>query len=665
MDELLELPPRAIARVAVDLPLAHLDRPFDYLVPDALDADTQPGTRVRVRFAGRPCDGFVLERATSSDASQALRPIEKLVSPEVVLTAAQAALVRATADHYAGTFADVVRLAVPPRHGVTEKAEPRPWPEPQVGEPPTGGLTSAPAGESFLAAVQRGEPVRAHWLAPAVHAPEGDLVTGIVQAVAAAVQGGRGALVVVPDVHDVHAVVDALETVLGKRTVAVLQADAGPSVRYRNYLAVVRGHAKVVVGTRAAAFAPVHDLGLVVVLDDGDDLHADPRAPYPHTRQVAALRVPIDRCALLLASRTRTAEVQGWVEASWMHPIALERPAVRRLVPVTKVAADSDASIERDPLAARWRLPKVAFDTIRAGLAQGPVLVQVPRGGHLLALACDTCRTPARCARCGGPLEARRHGDSTLTCRWCGRPTAGWRCGVCRGTRLRAPLSGASRTAGELAQAFPGTAVLDSSRDHVIAEVDAEPRLVIATPGAEPVPSDGYAAAVLLDARLLLERLDLRAAEEALRRWSAAVALVRPAAAGGTVCLVGPVDDRAVQAMVRQDPAGFAERELADRVAAGFPPAVKWVTVDGTPGAVSDLLASVVLPEDVDVLGPVDLPPQSGPVAGDEEGLVRTTLRAPRASGPALVEAVVGGLQVRSARKGTPVRVRVDPSRLG
>ena len=89
-------------------------------------------------------------------------------------------------------------------------------------------------------------------------------------------------------------------------------------------------------------------------------------------------------------------------------------------------------------------------------------------------------------------------------------------------------ITGAAASAEELGRAFPQTRVVQSWSGHPVAEVDAEPAIVLATPGAEPEPTHGYAAAVLLDATLLLERPELRAAEEALRRWLAACARVRP-----------------------------------------------------------------------------------------------------------------------------------------
>jgi hypothetical protein len=120
-----ELP---VARVAVDVPLAHLDRPFDYQVPEELSDDARPGVRVRVRFAGRLVDGVVLDRAARSDHVGKLGWLERVVSPEPVLSAELVALCRTVADRYAGTFADVVRLAVPPRHARVEAESARPEP---------------------------------------------------------------------------------------------------------------------------------------------------------------------------------------------------------------------------------------------------------------------------------------------------------------------------------------------------------------------------------------------------------------------------------------------------------------------------------------------------------------------------------------------------------
>ena len=125
-------------------------------------------------------------------------------------------------------------------------------------------------------------------------------------------------------------------------------------------------------------------------------------------------------------------------------------------------------------------------------------------------------------------------------CRWCGRADAALRCARCGSDAVRAVVVGARRTAEELGRAFPGTTVITSAGEAVVPEVADRPALVVATPGAEPRASDGYGAALLLDSWALLGRQDLRAAEDTLRRWMAAAALVRARAmaGGGVVAMV-------------------------------------------------------------------------------------------------------------------------------
>ena len=208
-----------------------------------------------------------------------------------------------------------------------------------------------------------------------------------------------------------------------------------------------------------------------------------------------------------------------------------------------------------------------------------------------------------------------------------GRPApGGWRCPHCGHDRLRATITGAARTAEELGRAFPGVKVRTSGGDLVLPRLPAGPALVIATPGAEPLAE--YAAALLLDGWALLSRPSLRAAEEALRRWLAAAALVRPA---GTVLVHADAALPAAQALIRWDPVTFAERDLAERAELGFPPAVRMAAVSGEPAAVASVIAG--LDRDFEILGPVPLE-QPGPPAGPpERAQVRALVRASRAAG--------------------------------
>ncbi|GAA1959370.1 primosomal protein N' [Nocardioides panacihumi] len=636
-----------VARVLLDLQPAHLDRDFDYAVPASMAGDATPGTRVKVRFAGQDVDGFVLARLEASDHEGRLSPLKRVVSPEPVLVPTVAGLAAALAERYAGTRSDVLRLAVPPRHAAVEKEASADPGQPVAPDPVTvaGAWAGHEPAEAFLRHLGSGGSPRAVW-----HAAAGtDWALLLAHVVATTLASGRGAVVCVPDGKDVARLSAALDAVLGAGQHATLTADSGPAARYRSFLAISRGAVRVAIGTRAAAFAPVRDLGLVAIWDDGDDMLAEPRAPYPHARETLLLRAEREGAAALVGGFARTVEADQLLRSGWAQEIAPTRALARQRVQVN-IAGSSDIDLDRDPLTRASRVPREVHAAIRAALPDGPVLVQTPRRGYAAALACERCRTPARCAVCTGPL--RLTGQTTPpACGWCGTEAAQWACPVCAHRGLRAPVLGDARTAEELGRTFPGVRVLTSSGERVLSTVPAGPAIVVATPGAEPVAAEGYAAVVLLDTWLLLGRPDLRTEEEALRRWSDAIALAGP---GGRAVVVGDPAHPALQALVRWDQPGFARRESAQRAEAHLPPASRLATISGDPGALDDALTLLAAPASAEVLGPV-------PVGEDQW---RAVVRVPRPEGPALSRALLELQRLRSARKLDPVRVEVDPPTL-
>lgn len=634
MEETAARRPGSVARVLIDSPLPHLDRLFDYRVPEEMVDEARAGCRVKVRFAGKLTDGFLVELADSTDHRGTLAALHKVVSSESVLRPEVLRLARAVADRYAGTAADVLRLAVPPRHA---RAEAHPAADPAAAPEDPGCAAWYPYvdGPAFVEELAAGRSPRTVLAVLPRHEPE----RAVAEAVAATARSGRGAIVCVPDARDVerwHAVFDE---VLGEDRHVVLTAAQKPAARYRSFIRVARGEVSIVLGTRAAAYAPVRDLGLVAMWDDGDDLFAEPRAPYPHAREVLLTRAAQEDAGVLLASYARSVEAQSVVESRWCADLGGDQAARRREWPQVTVTDGTETG------SAPVRLPRQVFTAIRG--AEGHVLVQVPRRGYRSSLACQSCRAPARCRACEGPL-VQTSARAPLVCRWCGAQEDHWRCGECGGDRLRAPVVGQLRTAEEFAQAFADHRVVTSGGSAVLDSVDPdadERLLVLATPGAEPIVPGGYGLVVLLDTWLMLGRDEVRVVEEAHRRWFNALAL---AAHHGRAVVIG--DPSALQGLVRADPAGLAARQLAERAETHLPPIGRLVTVDAPAEVVGGLAGRTWTPH-TEVLGPV-------PLDAERERLI---LRAPRREGLALTALVKTASAERSAAKLPAWRVQVDP----
>ena len=633
-----------VARVLLEAYVPHLDRVFDYRVSAALHEQAVVGAKVSVIFSGRKMSGWVVERVAHTDVpEERLLPIRRVLSPLPVAAPEIVDLAEAVAQRCAGTAADVLRVAIAPRVARVDKeftagdATPAPTEEPSrdTREQPSPGeqdgegddaVTASPEvwehythGPEFITAVASGRPVRGV-VEVLPSAEDHDWARLTANAMATAYAAGRGAVGVVADHKALERLETALHELVGEDAVVRLHAGDGPTPRYRGFLELALGRKRLAVGTRSAAYAPVQDLALVCCHDDGDVNFVEQRAPYQHTRDVLLLRAQQQGLAALFTGYAVSPEAQRLVSTGWAVRLAPGRALLRRCSPRIEATSDS-YNTARDPLAARARLPHEAFRVARAALEKGPVLVQVARKGYAPVLACQRCRTPARCRACDGPLSLSS-ANAVPVCTWCGRQAHEWSCAECGFTRVRLSSVGAGRTAEELGRAFPQVPVISSSEHTVRARVGSAPALVVATPGAEPVAEGGYAAALLLDGNQMLARPWLRAEEQTLRRWFNAAALVRSTEHGGTVVVTAD-QDRAVSALVRWDPAGHSERELHERHELGLPPAVRTAALTGPRGALAATLRDLQLPERVRVVGPAPVentPGNGADVAENDTG---------------------------------------------
>lgn len=615
----------SVAQVILDTRLPQLDKVLDYAVAAEQQDLIAPGVRVRVPVRGsRLTAGYVVSLSESSEFAGRLQSIERVISPVPVLRPEVLAVARAVAKRAAGNLSDVLRLAIPPRQARQETGDG--WPEwRETGERAMGQrhTTEFASGVIQLAS---GETVGA-W------------AVQLAAAVAERVADGQQAIVALPDFRDQRQLALALQQVLPEEQIAQLDARQAAKDRYRAFLRTVRGGPLAIIGPRSTVFAPAADLGLIVVVDDGDPLHGEPLAPHVHTRDAALVRHDLSGADLLFAAHSRSSAVQRLVDIGYVT--ANDLPAPDGVLPRPKVLTTEHSD------GGDHRIPSLAFRAIQEGLVLGPVLVQVAKPGTHTLIVCERCRTAARCVECHGPLNAR---SRALTCSWCGRTQPPFRCNSCDGTMTTRVGSGSQKTAAELGRAFPGHAVTVADGDHEIFTVDDRKRLVVATVGAAPIAQGGYRSVVLLDGDSLLAGERLSVTEDYVRQSRSVLALARHDAR----CVITGATGAVASAVQTASTAAFAAREVQERASLRFPPAVRVATVTGDHVLVKQAVEALHEVPMVDTLGTVDV---TGP---DGEQEVRTIVRFAYSSG----QQVADELRAQVLRAATKSRARTGRLRV-
>ncbi|MEZ5159954.1 MAG: hypothetical protein R2709_03855 [Marmoricola sp.] len=160
-------------------------------------------------------------------------------------------------------------------------------------------------------------------------APGDDWTNAFCAAAGATLARGEGVVMCVPDHLDVKRLDEAMRRRWGDQHHVVLTADPGQRHDIAHSWPCPGSQVQIVIGTRAAAFAPVKRLGLVAIWDDGDDLFHEPRAPYCHSREVLLQRAQQANAGALVAGYARSVEAQYLVRTGWATEVAAQRALLR------------------------------------------------------------------------------------------------------------------------------------------------------------------------------------------------------------------------------------------------------------------------------------------------------------------------------------------------
>jgi primosomal protein N' (replication factor Y) len=370
-----------------------------------------------------------------------------------------------------------------------------------------------------------------------------------VEAVAAALAGGRTAVVLVPEAEPLPATAEAVLAAFGED--AVLFAGGSQRMRYRTWLGIVEARYRVVVGTRPAVFAPLEGLGLVYVSRESHSGHREERSPAYHVREVALARAGLEGAVCVMAALCPSGEAAalGVPEVApagrWWPPVEVVRPGPEGRAP---------------------RLVS-ALREARSGFLFSPL------PGYGVARVCRRCGEPAACAACGGLLRAE---EGAVRCAVCG---ADGRCASCGATDFGVQPRGAERVE-EWARRVATVPVRRIGPDDPPVPPGADEVVVGGVEAVKDVGPLDLDLVGVLDADLAAHRPGLAARERALAAWMEAASWAGPH--GRVVVQSRTPNDPAVQALVTGNPRRFHRSELPRRAQAGFPAGVPVFRVAGT-----------------------------------------------------------------------------------
>jgi primosomal protein N' (replication factor Y) len=565
-----------------------------------------PAARLRIEFRGRPADAKLTKPERELIAYLELHPgthnLEEL--DELVKGASQAARALARRN-LLGLEPEALSLSDPawarPAHELN--------PAQQTAFDAIAGALAARRFETFLLQGVTGSGKTEVYL----------------RAIETALGAGRGAILLVPEIALTPAVAGQFHARFGDQ-VAILHSAFQDSERAAQWRRLRSGEARVAVGTRSAVFAPVADLGLIIVDEEHDGSYKQEETPRYHGRDVAIVRAQTLGAVAVLGSATPSLESRHNVERGKFTLLQLPQRIANRPLPGVEVV---DMRLEfqetgRQSLFSR-RLVEEVGRKIEAG---EQTILLMNRRGYSSSVACRSCGHRVDCVHCSVALTWHRR-DNRLLCHYCNYAArVPQRCPECQSEHIYFLGSGSEKVEDELHRAFPGARIARLDRDTVTGKRHYEEILGGFREGAfdilvgtqmiakgHDIPNVTLVGVVSADIGLGMP--DFRAAERTFQLLTQVAGRAGRGDLPGTVLIqTANPEHYAIRCAAAQDFPLFYERETEFRRALRYPPftalanvlvraqekedAMKWS------GALARLLTP--LEEGVKVLGPAEAP---------------------------------------------------------
>lgn len=570
------LRPLSFAKVVLETSVPHLDREYDYAIPEHLSKEIQIGSRVQVPFGRQKLNGWIVEKFSQSAYESKIAEIIKPIGLLTTLKPNILQLAQITAQYFIGTVSDVLRFAVPPRSAAVEKKYeikkldvseteaqlPRNYAQPK--------LYLLKTTESWHEAV---------W-----------------QKINQVHLENRKALLVVPEHDQINQFLEFIRSKDSAKDFAILSAESHPADRYKNFLDIYFGNINLVIGTRNAIFAPITGQFDIFILNEYSDIYQSPQAPYWQVPKVAQWRAIRENCELTFIgysmSVTRFKELQDG------NYDLLENKATASRV--SKIQKDAKSKIGKtdDYSASLWQALSES--------KYGPVLVQVPRKGLANLLMCEKCSRVLSCRSCSGALRLI-DSSSVPKCLRCASLQGEISCRFCSNNSYRVLQSGQSGVLKTLGSRFPGVKIHSSTSEKRVFRIDESPSITVCTPGAAPKAVAGYRAIVVLNATAQFSNPKLEVVSEVFNQWIELLSQLKNHPEAHFI-INGDIDDTFFNQIKSQKILDFLQIEYDQRKMAKLPPAMSSVVLRGNTKQLALAVEKIQQNEEITVLGPVVFP---------------------------------------------------------
>ena len=627
-------------RVALDVPLAQL---FDYALPEGLQVTV--GDRVVVPFGARQRLAVVVETGvTSTLPVSRMKAVLSLRDDAPRLSADWLDLMRFLSTYYQRPLGETILAALPPR---LRSVKPLPRKAVQAAEAERSARFAAihaltadqrTAVETVAGALGRFE-------AFLLHGVTGSGKTEVyLHLIAQVLERGRQALVLVPEISLTPQLESRFREAFPEAALAVMHSGLEDIARTRAWLQAARGEAGIVLGTRLGVLAPLPKLALVVVDEEHDPSFKQQEGLRYSARDAAVYRAKAAGCPAVLGTATPSLESwQNWRSGRYVRIELAERASPGARLPAVRIVDMRNEAVDQGLTRSLWT-------AIGERLARGEQsLLFLNRRGYAPVLACEACGWAAGCGRCTARMVLHA-ADRRLRCHHCGAEAVIPReCPTCGNVDLRPVGRGTQRIEEALQERFPNARVVRIDRDSARRRADLVRTLEAIRRGegdilvgtqllAKGHDFPGLTLVGVVNADTALLSTDYRAPERLFAVLAQVAGRAGRRERPGEVLVQTRYPDHSLfAALARHDFAGFAQAQLDDRRAAGFPPFVfeaalraEAAKLETAMGFLKDAAQRVAAPEEVRIYDPV------APILTRRADLERAQLLVQSSSRPAL-----------------------------